>query len=265
MNSEGGVLIKAQNIQQTFVIGESSAEVIRQCNFELREKSFNIIFGPSGSGKSTLLNIISGLQKPSSGELLYKGQDLYKLSSAALANFRSSEVGIVYQSEFWVSSLSVIENVAMPLYFAGHSRQSARRLAQDALQRVDMGTAANKSPLVLSGGEQQRVGIARAIVNDPPLIIADEPTGSLDSKNGDMIMSLLQSFKRDLNRTIILVTHNMEYLSMADHLLNIHDGNVDDLADDNIAATTEKLVDDMRARIDRFAQLKTSKNSVVVQ
>lgn len=262
MADQGGTknLIIAEGVQQSFKVGDELINVINQCNFRIQGNSFNVVFGPSGSGKSTLLNIISGLQNPTKGTLFYQGKDLYKLSGNRLAQFRGNEIGIVYQSAFWVSSLNVIENVSVPLYFAGYSRAAANRLALNALQRVDMVTYAKKNPLVLSGGEQQRVSVARAIVNDPSLIIADEPTGSLDSRNGDMIMSLLQSFKRDLNRTVVLVTHNMEYLAMADHLLNIHDGIVEDLAEGDISNTTDKLVENMRERIDRFAKLKVSKS-----
>lgn len=259
MLENGGILYRAMDIQQSFKVGENDINVIKSCNFEIKEKTFNIIYGPSGSGKSTLLNILSGLQKPTSGKLIYRGKDLYKLSRQELAHFRSKEIGTVYQSDFWVSSLNVIENVALPLFFTGMSRMKAKKLAQDALQRVDMATSGDKDPKLLSGGEQQRVAMARAIVTEPSLIIADEPTGSLDSINGDMIMALLQGYRRDLDRTVVLVTHNMEYLSMADYLINVQDGNIEELESDNIAATTEKLVNDMRDRIDHYAKLKATK------
>jgi ABC-type lipoprotein export system ATPase subunit len=163
---------------------------------------------------------------------------------------------MVYQQNYWVSSLNVIENVAIPISFMGYSRAKAAKLAMDALQRVDMAPYAKKSPLVLSGGEQQRIAMARALVNDPEFIIADEPTGNLDTHNGDMIIALLQSCKRDLKRTIILVTHNMEYLSLADQLLHIQDGTIKQMQNDDISKTTETLITEMRARINRLAKVK---------
>ncbi len=258
MDTHSKVLVEVSEMEQCFEVGEENLQVLYRTNFSVRDQSFNIIYGPSGSGKSTLLNVLSGLQAPTRGNVLFEGRNIYKLSSNDLAHFRANEIGIVYQQYFWVKSLSVIENVAMPLFFLGYSRSRAAKTAMDALQRVDMATYARKNPLVLSGGEQQRVAMARAIVNDPKYIIADEPTGSLDSKNGDMIMALLQSYNRDLNRTIILVTHNMEYLPLADNLLHVQDGHVQEMQNDNIRQTTDTLIADMKKRIDNLAKVKHS-------
>lgn len=249
-------LITAKNIEQTFKLGDSSIQVLHNSSFSLQKNTFNIIYGPSGSGKSTLLNVLSGIQSPSAGKVFYDGIDIYAMSGHERAFFRAKQIGVVYQQNYWVSSLNVIENVSMPLLFLGFSRRAALKLAMDALQRVDMATFSKKDPRLLSGGEQQRIAMARAIVSDPAYIIADEPTGNLDSKNGDMILSLLQSYNTDLHRTIILVTHDMEYLALADQLLHIEDGVCTSMASDDIKKTTDTLMKDMKNRIDKYAKAK---------
>ncbi len=250
------ILIKATNITQSFKVGEETLQVLKPISFNIHSSSFNIIYGPSGSGKSTLLNILSGIQSPSTGDVYFEGDDIYTLSPEKLAHFRANRIGIVYQQNYWVSSLSVLENVAVPLHFLGYSRKQAAKQAMDALQRVDMAPYAKKNQLVLSGGEQQRVAMARAIVHNPMYIIADEPTGNLDSKNGDMIMALLESYNRDLNRTIILVTHNIEYLPLGDFLIHIQDGQGTLLENKDALQTTDRLMREMKQRIIRLSKVK---------
>jgi ABC-type lipoprotein export system ATPase subunit len=252
----GNVIVKASNVQQSFQVGDETITPLKDVSFELGENSFNIIYGPSGSGKSTLLNVLTGLQRPTKGVVTFEGRDIYSLKPDALAYFRANRIGIVYQTNYWVNSLSVIDNISMPLYFMGYSRAKANKIAQQALDQVNMGDYAKKSPILLSGGEQQRVAMARALAADPLFIIADEPTGSLDSKSGDMIMDLLRVCQQDLKRTVILVTHNMEYLPLADHLLHIEDGQVTELVNESIQKTTDSLMRDMRERINRLAEVK---------
>ncbi len=259
MSESKEVLIKASNIYQSFGIGEDSFEVIKKVNFEIKNNTFNVIYGASGSGKSTLLNMMTGLQRPTKGAITFKGQDIYTFTPDELARFRASRIGIVYQQNYWVQSLNVLENVAMPLYFLGYSKSLAAEMAMIALERIDMQSYAKKSPTVLSGGEQQRVAVARAIVNDPMFIIADEPTGSLDTKNGDKIMNLLRKSYSESLRTIILVTHNMEYLPLADNLLHIQDGEVQNPDSASIKATTDEMISNMRARLDEFSKSKAEK------
>lgn len=251
------IIIEISGVNQSFEVGDEKVDVLKDINFQLRENTFNIIYGPSGSGKSTLLNALTGLQKPSTGSVRFCGNELYNLSPDALAHFRANEIGIVYQQNFWVKSLNVIENVSMPLLFSGFTRASANKLAYEALNSVGMAGFAKKHPSLLSGGEQQRVAMARALVNNPRFVIADEPTGSLDSVSGDMIMTLLQRCQTEQGRTIILVSHNMEYIPLADHLLRIEDGHVIQTTDSlDIGTTAEKLLDNMRSRINRFVKAK---------
>lgn len=256
MDANNSSIISLKDVNQSFIVGEERIDVLHDINFELDSNTFNIIYGPSGSGKSTLLNILSGLQKPSSGRVVFGGDALYELKPNQLAAFRANQIGIVYQQNYWVKSLNVVENVAIPLYFLGYSRAAAAKIAISSLEQVNMAGYAKKNPALLSGGEQQRIATARAIVNNPLFIIADEPTGSLDSKNGDMIMNLLQECQTVLKRTIILVTHNMEYLPLADHLLHIEDGRVVEQENESIKETADLLLGQMKDRIDNLARKK---------
>jgi putative ABC transport system ATP-binding protein len=254
MTTEKKVFIEVKNLQQEFEVGNERTSVLNDMSFEILENSFTIIYGASGSGKSTLLNILSGLQKPTSGSVLFQGQDIYHLDRDKIANFRAKYLGIVYQTNYWVHSLNVIENVSLPLYFLGYSRQKAAKLAMLALERVDMQTFAKKYPFLLSGGEQQRVGLARALVNNPLFIIADEPTGSLDSKTGDMVMSVIDQANQEFQRTVILVTHNMEYLPLANKLLHIQDGTISTLDGKSIQETADELIEATRQRIHHLSE-----------
>lgn len=247
-------IIKIKNVAQEFISGEETLHVLHDVSFDLKEQSFNIIFGQSGSGKSTLLNILSGLQKPTRGDAFFENQPLYELSQDQLARYRADKIGIVYQTNYWVKSLTVMENVALPLFFMGASRGRAEAEAKKALDRVGMLKYTDRQPFFLSGGEQQRVAIARALLNNPVVIIADEPTGNLDTKNGDMITALLQNYIKEEGGTVVMVTHNMEYLPLADHLLHIQDGSVEDLKASNYVDMSKELMADMKKRIDKLAE-----------
>lgn len=257
----GGILdnskiLQVQNVTVNFKVGEEIISPLKSANFSIQANSFNIVYGPSGSGKSTLLNAIGGLQKPSQGSVIVQGRDLYSLSNDELANFRANRIGFIHQTNYWVKSLSVLDNIAIPLYSIGFSRSKAHKLAMGALERVQMVEYANKFPAVLSGGEQQRLAMARALANDPLFIIADEPTGNLDTAAGDSIMRLLLNCQTEFRRTIILVTHNMEYISFADHLLSIQDGIVEDIPKSDTASITGKLINETKSRITDLAKVK---------
>ncbi len=249
-------LITVKDVVQTFKVGTETIEPLKKVSFDILPNSFNIIYGASGSGKSTLLNVLTGLQKPTSGKVLFEGRDVYSFTPDELARFRAERIGFVYQANYWVKSLNVIDNVAMSLYFLGYSRVRAKSKAMDALVRVNMKDYADKYPVLLSGGEQQRVAMARALVTRPMFIIADEPTGSLDSKNGDMIMDLLRSCQQDTTSTVILVTHNMEYIPLADKLLHIEDGSLNLMRQESIQDTTKALMQAMQQRIDHLSKAK---------
>ncbi len=251
------ISISTAGINQSFQVGDEKIDVLKNISFKLKKQSFNLIYGPSGSGKSTLLNILAGLQKPTSGTVMIGDRSLYGLSSDELAFFRSKMIGIVYQQNVWVRSLNVVENVAMPLMLSGVSRLKARRIAMEKLGEVGMQSYANKKIMNLSIGEQQRIAMARAIINDPMFIIADEPTGNLDSANGNMIMGLLQRFIKEKGKVIILVTHNLEYIPLADHLLTIKDGSMVETTDNkDIKTIADQLIDDTKKHIDELIRQK---------
>lgn len=224
MTSHNPIMIEATDIDKQFVLPNETVHALKSVSFKVPHNSFTLIYGPSGSGKSTLLNILVGLDEPTSGRIVINDQDLYTLDRDERANFRARTLGMVYQTNYWVNSLSVLQNVSMPLYLAGYSYKEAAKLAEEKLVRVGMQDYMKQHPTVLSGGQQQRVSMARALVANPDLIVADEPTGNLDTKNGDMIMSLLSELKNEMNKTIILVTHNLEYLPLSDYRIRIKDG-----------------------------------------
>jgi putative ABC transport system ATP-binding protein len=242
-------LFSTMNMTLEFQVGSQNVVAVNNASVKVPEQKMTIIYGASGSGKSSLLNVLSGLQAPTKGSLLYRGTNLYAKTNNELAHFRAHELGIVYQTNYWVKSLSVLENVALPMYFLGSTKSEGHRLARQALERVDMSGYEAKSPGLLSGGEQQRIAMARAIVSNPPVIIADEPTGNLDSKNGDKIITLLRMLNEQEKKTIILVTHNMEYLSMAHHLLEIQDGKVSEISSADIPKTVKTMINDAQKRI----------------
>ncbi len=217
-------LIKVEAVDKKFFLPTETVHALKNVNFAIPKNSFSIIYGPSGSGKSTLLNTIVGLEPPTTGKVIIEEQDLYALNADKRANFRARTLGMVYQTNYWVNSLNVLENVCMPIFLSGYSRRQAALIAMESLELVGMQDYAKKRPTLLSGGQQQRVSMARAIIANPDLIVADEPTGNLDTKNGDMIMNLLSDLNHKMQKTIILVTHNLEYLSLSSHRVQIKDG-----------------------------------------
>lgn len=200
--------------------------VLKSVSFTIPEGSFTMLHGPSGSGKSTILNTLIGLEPPTSGKVCVAGTDLYAQSSDERASFRARTIGMVHQDNYWVNSLSVAENVALPLLLSGWAKQKALFLAKQSIARVGLEEFANYNPTVLSGGQQQRVSFARATVIRPRILVADEPTGNLDSVNGDRIIELLQDFNKSYGATVVLVTHNDELLSNSDNIIEVKDGEV---------------------------------------
>lgn len=244
-------LISARGVSRHFESPGGQVDALKSANFDILDGSFTIIYGPSGSGKSTLLNCLVGLDTPSRGTVTYEGRDLYSMSINKRAYFRAYTMGMVYQTNYWVKSLNVVENVALPLIFLGWSEADAQKSAMDSLSRIDMVHHAKKHIYSLSGGEQQRIALARALVNNPSYIVADEPTGNLDSQAGDDMIELLRYFNKDLLRTVILVTHNMSYLPVGDQLLTIRDGVVEPVDGKNLEQLTGEILDDA---IDKMAK-----------
>lgn len=207
----------------------SSVTVLNDISFTVPEGSFTMLHGPSGSGKSTILNTLIGLEAPTHGKVCVAGNDVYALSSDQRAQFRSRNVGMVHQDNYWVNSLSVAENVALPLLLSGWAKPKALFLAQQSIERVGLGEFSKYNPTVLSGGQQQRVSFARATVVRPRILVADEPTGNLDSVSGARIIELLQDFNQSYQATVVLVTHNDELLDYSTNIIEVRDGRVTQL------------------------------------
>jgi len=216
-------LIKVCEVTKTYKGGDGVVEALKNVNLEIAEGEFLALMGPSGSGKSTLLSIIGGLNPPTSGKLIIDDIDVYALEPERLADFRHEYVGFVFQQYQLIPYLTALENVMLPLAITSRPGKEQREMAQTVLDKVGLGNKSNRLPNQLSGGEQNRVAIARAIVNQPALIFADEPTGSLDSKTAIELLELFQALNRD-GLTIIMVTHNKENLAWVSRTVYIRDG-----------------------------------------
>ena len=216
-------LIKVSEVTKAYKGGDGVVEVLKNVNLEITEGEFLALMGPSGSGKSTLLSILGGLNPPTSGQLIIDDIDVYALSPERLADFRHEYVGFVFQQYQLIPYLTALENVMLPLAITSRPGKEQREMAQNVLNKVGLGAKSRRLPNQLSGGEQNRVAIARAIVNQPALIFADEPTGSLDSKTASELLELFQTLNRD-GLTIIMVTHNKENLEWVSRAVYIRDG-----------------------------------------
>ena len=216
-------LIEIHDISKNYESGDTSINAIKNMNFYIDDGEFITIIGQSGSGKSTLLSVLGALNHPSFGKVLIDSMDLYNLSTEQRADFRSEYIGFIFQSFQLVPYLTVIENVEIPMAVTGIKKKNQREMAMDVLRIVGLEQKSDRLPDQLSGGEQERVAIARAIVNKPPLILADEPTGNLDSSTATGIMELLKSLNKD-GHTIIMVTHNQKMSEYASRTINIVDG-----------------------------------------
>lgn len=216
----------ARALSRTFFLGGQPVRAIDAVSLEVKAGEFVVLKGKSGSGKSTLLSLIAGLDRPTSGNLEVCGVDLQELDPAQLAGFRQHRIGMVFQSFNLLPTLSVIENIALPALLAGEDLNSAYEKARELLELAQLQQRAHHSPSEISGGEMQRTAIARALMNDPALIIADEPTGNLDSKTGDRILEFIKNLNRNLGRTVIMATHSKDADSMAHRILCLEDGHI---------------------------------------
>ena len=218
--------IQCRDVTKSYGRGSSAATVLAGTNFVVAAGSHVAITGPSGSGKSTLLRIIGGLSRPDGGVLRVFGQDLYHQPDRRLSRYRNRTVGYVFQDYRLIAHYSVLDNVMVPLKVSGLRRRLQVRHATDALTRVGLADRAKARVTDLSGGQQQRVGIARAIVTRPRLLLADEPTGNLDSHTGDSVMALIRDLQSILGTTLVTVTHNDEIAAGADQRIHLRDGRI---------------------------------------
>ena len=222
MNSARGALIVMRGVTKLHRKGRETIHALDGIDLDVPEKGMVAVVGASGSGKSSLLHILGAMDRPSSGQVRVAGQDLNALPEAGLTRFRRQTVGFVFQAFNLIPNLTALENVMLPMEFAGVPASERRPRATARLEQVGLVKRLGHRPRELSGGEQQRVAIARALANDPPLVLADEPTGNLDSKTGHLIYELLKEISRD--RTVVVVTHAEVLAQMADRVVHIADG-----------------------------------------
>lgn len=218
------VLVRVRNVHKTFVRGEERIDVLQGLDLDVRAGEFLALMGPSGSGKSTLLNLIGGLDRPTSGEVMVGDERLDGMSDARLAAWRARHVGFVFQMYNLLPALTAERNVELPLLLTRLGKAARRKHVETALGVVGLADRSRHYPRQLSGGQEQRVGIARAIVTDPTLLLCDEPTGDLDRKSGDEILDLLQALNREQGKTIVMVTHDPHAAERASRIVHLEKG-----------------------------------------
>ena len=219
-------VIRVRNLYKLYHLGEETVRALDGVDFEIQKGEFCAIVGTSGSGKSTLLNMLAGLEKPTKGEVVSSGCHLERMNEEQLVSFRRRRVGFIFQAYQLIASMDAEENVALPLSFRGMKKSERTLRARRMLDRVMLGKYRKHFPNQMSGGQQQRVGVARALVSDPEIIFADEPTGNLDSRTSREIMSLMQKVVREQGCTLVMVTHDPQLASWADRIIKVIDGKI---------------------------------------
>ncbi len=222
-----GEIIRLENIVKSFYIGQpNELEILHGINMSVNEGEFVSIVGPSGSGKSTLMNLIGVLDRPTRGSYYLDGIDVEKAKDDELSDIRNRKIGFVFQTYNLIAKTNAIKNVELPMLYAGVSGSERRKKAERLMEMVEMSDRCKHLPEELSGGQKQRVAIARAMANDPAIILADEPTGALDSKTGRLVMDLFHKLNEEQGKTIVLITHSRELSEETDRILSLKDGNI---------------------------------------
>lgn len=225
MDTARKVIIKTTGLTKEYQVSKTEKlKVLKGIDTEIFEGEIVTIVGPSGAGKSTLLHIMGTLDKPSEGNVIFDGEDVFRLSSNDLARFRNTRIGFVFQFHHLLPEFSAIENVCLAAMIAGKTMKQAEPKAKELLTEVGLGSRLDHKPSELSGGEAQRVAIARALINSPKVILADEPTGNLDTKNSEEVMHLIFDLRKKYNQTFVIVTHNEKFAEMTDRTLKMIDG-----------------------------------------
>ncbi|MBQ1901845.1 MAG: ABC transporter ATP-binding protein [Lachnospiraceae bacterium] len=222
-------MIRLNNIIKRFYVGQpNELEILHGISLSVQEGEFASIVGPSGSGKSTLMNLIGALDRPTEGTYFLDGIDVESAHDAELSDIRNLKIGFVFQTYNLIPKTTALSNVELPMLYAGVPKAERRKRAKELLEMVEMRDRAKHLPEELSGGQKQRVAIARAMANDPAIILADEPTGALDTKTGRLVMDLFHRLNEEQNKTIVLITHSPELASETDRIISIRDGNIVD-------------------------------------
>ena len=225
MVEDSSTIIRAERLTKIYSLGKVQVVALKDISLSIPRGTFLGITGPSGSGKSTFLNLVGGLDTPTSGAIHTQGKIVSQMSNEDLARYRRVDVGMIFQSFNLISSLTAVENVALPLLFAGVAKKERRQKALEVLELVGLGPRGGHRPLELSGGEQQRVSIARALVNQPDILLADEPTGNLDSRTSEEIVQILDALNNDHSITVIMVSHEERLLKKySDKVIHLQDG-----------------------------------------
>jgi putative ABC transport system ATP-binding protein len=220
------IVISLKDVWKIYQVGTKEVYALCGLTLDIQQGKFVCIQGPSGSGKSTAMNMVGCLDRPSRGVIRLDGKDISKMSESRLAQIRGQKIGFIFQSFNLIPTLTAMENITLPMMFQGISQSDRKKRAQELLDMVELGDRINHKPTELSGGQQQRVAIARALVNDPEVILADEPTGNLDSKTGLIVMDFLKKLHKEKKKTIVLVTHDPSLTKFADRTVYILDGKI---------------------------------------
>ncbi|HDP36010.1 MAG TPA: ABC transporter ATP-binding protein [Candidatus Hydrogenedentes bacterium] len=220
-------IVALRRVTKTYRMGDSVFDALHEVDFEVHHGEYVAIMGPSGCGKSTLLNVLGCLDKPTVGHYLLGGKDVSSFDDDALSEIRGAQLGFIFQSYNLIQQLTVLENIEVPLYYQGIGAGAGRRKAKELAERVGLGNRLHHKPSELSGGQQQRVGIARALVNEPLVLLADEPTGNLDSSSGAEILELFDELRRQ-QKTIIMVTHDPDIGERAGRIIRLRDGKIEE-------------------------------------
>lgn len=218
------MILKAENIHKYYRAGDSRLHVLRGISLQIQESEFLAIEGPSGAGKSTLLHILGGLEKPDEGNVYLRDKNIYNFNDSELSQIRNENLGFIFQLYYLIPELNLLENVALPLLIKGYGKKKAFESARDRLQSLGLGPRIQHYPNQVSGGEQQRTAIARALVTRPKILLCDEPTGNLDSQMGEEVLKLLQKVNLEKSTTVIIVSHDNEVVSWAKRRVYIKDG-----------------------------------------
>jgi putative ABC transport system ATP-binding protein len=216
-----------EGVTRTYLAGtEAEVVAVKDINLRVESGDYVAIMGPSGSGKSTLLNLMGAMDRPSRGRIIIDGTDITRASNTQLANIRNTKIGMAFQSFNLINRMNVIENIELPLVVRGVPPKRRRMLAERLLDELGIKSKANRKPLELSGGQQQRVAIARALIGDPPIILADEPTGNLSTSDTNQVLEILDSLNKEMDKTLVVVTHNPDVAKHAERIVHMRDGQI---------------------------------------